>query len=136
MVGKFGRHHDTVPMSWLWARLHKRSMRLIYFDGGFQAFADHLHGTRARRSAREVRLNTPVAAIRRHDDGACWSRCAGRRGRLRPRRRDHRAPPPGPPGAGAAARRTWPALGALRHLGAVVAVLALDRPLMDEVYWL
>ena len=52
LVGKFGRHHDRIPMSWLWARLHKRSMRLMYFEGGFQAFADHLAAECLRLGAR------------------------------------------------------------------------------------
>jgi len=39
---KFGPYADQVPASWLWARLHKRTMNLGYFRGGFQTFIDSL----------------------------------------------------------------------------------------------
>jgi protoporphyrinogen oxidase len=134
LIGKFGRFHDTVPMSWLWARLHKRSMRLIYVDGGFQAFADHLAGT-LRTSHAVVRLGTPVDSIRRADGGGLAVVAAGQADRY-----DRVIVTAGPhllariaPELPAEYRRD---LLQLRYLGAVVAVLALRRQLMDKVYWL
>ncbi len=43
LVGKFGRYHQDVNMAWLWARLHKRSFRLGYFQGGFQALSEAVY---------------------------------------------------------------------------------------------
>ena len=37
LVGKFGEYYQEVNMAWFWARIHKRSPRLGYFEGGFQA---------------------------------------------------------------------------------------------------
>lgn len=42
LIGKFGPHFDEVNMAWLWARLHVRSFKLGYYEGGFQAFIDRL----------------------------------------------------------------------------------------------
>ncbi len=59
LVGKFGEYYQEVNMAWFWARIHKRSTRLGYFVGGFQAFLDALAG-RVRAQGAEVRLNAPV----------------------------------------------------------------------------
>ncbi len=134
LIGKFGKYHQGIPMSWLWARLHKRSARLIYFQGGFQAFADHLQLT-VERSGADIRLGTPVERIRRGPQGVLELIT--------------------PQGAVAADRVIWTTapqalaerapdlpdqyrarLLELRHLGALVVILALDRQLMERIYWL
>jgi protoporphyrinogen oxidase len=134
LLGKFGQYHDTVPMSWLWARLHKRSMRLIYVEGGFQAYADHLQRVVEDLGA-TVRLATPVHGIQRAaSEGLQVTTPADRSAYDRvivttaPHLLARMAPDlPGDYLAG---------LGHLRHMGAVVAVLALRRQLMPKVYWL
>ena len=62
LVGKFGEYYQEVNMAWFWARLHKRTPRLGYFAGGFQAFADAL-SERVRVQGADVRLNTAVRSI-------------------------------------------------------------------------
>ncbi|GAG07188.1 unnamed protein product, partial [marine sediment metagenome] len=43
LVSKFGEeHYRDVNMAWLWARAYKRTARLGYFAGGFQALVDLL----------------------------------------------------------------------------------------------
>ncbi|NJN55577.1 MAG: FAD-dependent oxidoreductase [Anaerolineae bacterium] len=42
LIGKFGPYYQEVNMAWMWARVHVRSPRLGYFEGGFQAFVDRL----------------------------------------------------------------------------------------------
>jgi protoporphyrinogen oxidase len=133
LAGKFGDHAETVPMSWLWARLHKRSQRLIYFDGGFQAFADHLAAQVAGLGA-TVRLGTPAQAIRPVDGGlavalpegeAVFERVIVTTG---PHLLARLAPDLAPD--------YLAALRALPYFGAIVAILALERQLMPKVYWL
>ena len=63
LVGKFGEYYQTVNMAWFWARIYKRSPRLGYFVGGFQAFFDALAG-RVRAQGAQIRLNTSVASIK------------------------------------------------------------------------
>lgn len=62
LVGKFGEYYREVNMAWFWARIHKRSPRLGYFVGGFQALLDAL-AERVRSQGVEVRLNAPVERI-------------------------------------------------------------------------
>jgi len=40
LVAKFGDYLTQVNMAWFWARVYKRTKKLGYFEGGFQAFAD------------------------------------------------------------------------------------------------
>ena len=40
LQGKFGDHYQQVNLAWFWARIYKRTPKLGYYDGGFQAFVD------------------------------------------------------------------------------------------------
>lgn len=135
LLGKFGpEHHDQVPMSWLWARLHARSFKLIYVDGGFQAFADALQRAAEARGA-VVRLGTPVRSIRPTGAGLAVAAGAGEGtfDRVVVTAAPHvltRLAPDLPSGYAAE-------LAQLTHLGAAVFVLALKQRLMtDGTYWL
>jgi len=39
---KFGKYADSIPASWFWARIKKRTPSLGYPEGGFQEFADSI----------------------------------------------------------------------------------------------
>lgn len=39
-TGKFGNYKENISLVWFWARIKKRSSRLFYPAGGFQAFAE------------------------------------------------------------------------------------------------
>ncbi len=133
LVGKFGEENlDVVNMAWLWARLHSRTTRLGTFTGGFQAFLDELAGV-VRGLGGEVRLDTPVSAIRPVPDGRLVVEA---RGAAEPFDAVIATAPP------AAMARLAPdlpdaytaQLRRLKSMGAVVMVLALDRPL-TRYYW-
>ncbi len=62
LIGKFGPHYLEANMAWMWARLHVRSPKLGYFEGGFQAFIDTLLNA-VRERGGEVHFNHPVQAI-------------------------------------------------------------------------
>ncbi len=68
LIGKFGPYYRDVNMAWMWARLHVRSPRLGYFEGGFQAFIDRLTEVVGELGG-EVRLNCPAEQIRPAEDG-------------------------------------------------------------------
>ena len=42
LQGKFALYYDKVVMTWFWARVKKRTPRLIYPEGGFQVLIDAL----------------------------------------------------------------------------------------------
>jgi protoporphyrinogen oxidase len=72
LVGKFGeRYAEQVNMAWMWARMHARTTRLGTFEGGFQAFADQFAEI-LRGMGADIRLNTPVQAIRPMTEGGVW----------------------------------------------------------------
>lgn len=62
LVGKFGDYYQDVNMAWLWARLYKRSFKLGYFEGGFQAFIDALTG-KVRELGVTIYLNTRITHL-------------------------------------------------------------------------
>jgi protoporphyrinogen oxidase len=62
LIAKFGDYYQNVPMSWLWARLYSRSLKLGTFEGGFQAFWEALAEAITKHGAK-IRLNTPIQKI-------------------------------------------------------------------------
>jgi protoporphyrinogen oxidase len=134
LLGKFGDHYRDIPMSFLWARLHKRSARLIYFEGGFQAWADHLAAA-VEQAGAEVRLGTPVTRIERAPSNGLVIHTDGEALEF-----DQVIATVGPH---VFARMTpdlpeeyLSGIRQLKYLGAIVAIMALDRKLMPKVYWL
>jgi len=139
LIGKFGpERYRQIPMSWLWARLHARTFRLAYFAGGFQALADALVAAGAARGV-TFRLGTPVASIRQSapaDGHPPWQLDVPEG-----RTAHDRVVFTSAPHLLARLAPELPSdylrgLSQLDHLGAIVAVLALDRPLMHQTYWL
>jgi protoporphyrinogen oxidase len=133
LEGKFGPYADEVNMAWLWARLKARSFQLGYFRGGFQAFSDALLAA-IRRQGVEVRLSSPVTAVRQHGPG--WEVIAPGM----PAEQFDQLLVTGAPGLLARLAPQLPAdylgrLSKLRSMGAVVMTLALTRPLTDGLYW-
>ncbi len=57
-------------MAWFWARLHKRTARLGYFVGGFQAFIDLL-AERVQEQGGVLHLDTRVRSLHR-GGGRIW----------------------------------------------------------------
>ncbi len=50
-------------MAWMWARVFTRTPQLAYFDGGFQAFANHF-GESLRKEGVQIQLNAAVESIK------------------------------------------------------------------------
>lgn len=133
LVGKFGDYYQEVNMAWMWARLHKRTPRLGYFVGGFQAFADALTH-QARSQGSDVRLGTPIRGIESAAGGLVVRATAGDEvfdrviatvspGLLA------RLTPGLPPDYLEGLRK-------LKSMGAVVLILALKHQLTDGHYWI
>lgn len=72
---KFGAAYERVLMSWLWARLHDRTTRLGYLDGGFdllyRALADNIQsgGGRIRYSTTATGIAASDGAVTVEIDG-------------------------------------------------------------------
>jgi protoporphyrinogen oxidase len=134
LVGKFGDYYKEVNMAWFWARAYKRSPRLGYFEGGFQAFIDLLAQKVVERGAK-LHLSTPINAITPQAGGFTIDLPPGQR---EPFERVLATVSPG------LLSKLVPALpeeylGRLKQLksmGAVVMVLALKQQLTDRHYWI
>jgi protoporphyrinogen oxidase len=142
LVGKFGEYYREVNMALFWARIHKRSYRLGYFQGGFQAFVDVLTCNVQARGA-EIRLNMATTGITPQPDGCFQVQFV-----------------PSPGGQNEAGSETFDrvlltvspqlvnrlaptlpddylaALKQLKSMGAVVMILALKHRLTDQYYWI
>src|SRR5205085_6960129 len=64
--GKFGARADEIAMSWLWSRVHERSLRLGYLRGGFQLLYDAL-GERIRSLGGTILTSTTATGIESRD---------------------------------------------------------------------
>ncbi|MCA9917287.1 MAG: NAD(P)/FAD-dependent oxidoreductase [Anaerolineales bacterium] len=136
LIGKFGDYYDKVNMAWLWARLHVRSFKLGYFEGGFQAFIEALATAVIQRGG-QIQRNSPVQNIAATDNNrivlavnnqamtfdACLVTTS-------PNLLSKMAP-------NLPTDYLGQLLG-LKSMGAVVLTLALKRPLManSQTYWL
>lgn len=133
LVGKFGEeHYRTVNMAWLWARLHSRTTRLGTFVGGFQVFLNKL-ADHVRSLGAEIRLNSAVTAIKKTADSQLSIETESSAARF------DAVLSTSSPALMARIAPDLPAeyagqLRALKSMGAVVMVIALDRPL-TRYYW-
>jgi protoporphyrinogen oxidase len=132
--GKFGARANEIAMSWLWSRVHERSLRLGYLRGGFQLLYEAF-GQRIRSLGGTVLTGTAAARITSADgqvrvatsDGQTFefsrllvtlpTRLFARLAPDLPREFVERYPGPD-------------------HYGAHVLILGLDRTLVPGVYWL
>jgi len=62
VVGKFGNYAKQINMAWMWARLKARTTRLGTFQGGFQAFAN-LFADQLKSMGVTINLSTPVTSL-------------------------------------------------------------------------
>lgn len=136
LIGKFGPHYQDVNMAWMWARLHVRTPKLGYFEGGFQAFVDGLTAVVCQKGA-TLHLNMPVQRIEREREVGLRITAHGLRERF------DACLVTTSPGLMAKLAPDLPAdylgkLLELKHMGAVVMTLALARPFMPDhlTYWL
>lgn len=136
LIGKFGPYYQEANMAWMWARLHVRSPKLGYFEGGFQAFVDRLTTAVTGRGG-VLHLETPVQAIAAVGPASFAVNTAGGTETY------DRVLVTTSPGLLARLAPDLPAdyaqgLGSLKSMGAVVMTLALRRPLLQEsgTYWL
>lgn len=134
LIGKFGPYYQQVNMAWMWARIHKRSVKLGYFKGGFQALNEALCAY-VQKLGVTVRFNTPAQQILTQPDQSLAVTADGQTTRFdrvisttSPQLLAKLAPDLPP---------TYLArLEGLQSMGAVVLVLALQHPLTGKHYWI
>jgi protoporphyrinogen oxidase len=122
-------------MAWFWARIHKRSSKLGYFQGGFQAFVDALTQAVTERGT-VIRLNTPIKLISPLPNGKLQLETQTGTTDIFDRVLATVSPQllsqmvPGLPETYLAALKN------LKSMGAVVIILALKHHLTEQHYWI
>lgn len=74
LTGKFGHRAPDISMAWLWARVHFRTFKLGYLDGGFdQVYTALLHSVQRRGG--KIETGKRLAALSQPDPtGQVWLR--------------------------------------------------------------
>ena len=138
LIGKFAEQYDQVPMSFMWARIVKRTLKLGTFTGGFQAFLDELAQQLRERGA-DIWLASPVERIEAADAPGSPTRLRVA-GSWRAYDRVLSTTSPSLLLRLAPELRATPygkQVAALKSIGGLCLVLALKRPLLpDDTYWL
>ena len=135
LIGKFAEQYDQVPMSFMWARIVKRTLKLGTYVGGFQAFLDELAG-QLRAKGVTIHLNARIERIQSQDgkpalsiggDLHTFDRVLSTTSpRLLLQMAD-----------GLAGTGYGEQVAALSSIGGLCVVFALKKPLMpDDTYWL
>ncbi len=132
--GKFGAYADKIAMPWMWGRIHCRTNSLGYLKGGFQALYEALVAAIEAHGG-EVRLNTEVQSVK--PAGGDTLRVISGFGKEQynrvvstlASRVTFKVTPDLP--ADFRKQYEWGAA-----YGAHCLILALDRPLLKDVYWL
>ena len=142
LIGKFGEHYQDVNMAWLWARLHKRSFKLGYFEGGFQGFIDAL-SNQVDALGVKIHLNTFIDQLNQRPDGKfeiSASTATSPNGSDPSETFDRILATTSPYFLGELApnlpSRYLENLKQLKSMGAVVMVLALKERLTEDNYWI
>ena len=135
LIGKFAEQYDTVPMSFMWARIVKRTLKLGTYIGGFQAFLDELARQLAAKGV-AIRLGSRAERICLRDGKPAL----GVQGEIHAFDRILSTTSPRlmlQLTDGLAATAYGEQLAKLKSIGGLCVVLALKKPLMpDDTYWL
>lgn len=133
LANKMTRYYKETPMAWFWARIHKRSQRLGYYEGSYQTLTDALVAAVQARGV-EIHYHSPVTRV--DADGATWRvQVNGAEpsfdallSTVSPQAMLQLAP--------ALPQDYQAQVRALRSLGALTLVLAVDRQVTDGYYWI
>ena len=127
---KYGKYAGNILASFLWARIHKRTKKLGYVEGGFQSLIDYI-GSALKQRGVILELGTAVEGIRRQGNhfiisGEKFDRVISTL--------------PSPILATTAAKvlpqNYLNRFSKLKYLHALVLILETDKPLLDDTYWL
>lgn len=67
MQKKFGKYAGNILSAFIWARINKRTKKLGYVQGGFQAFVDYVKNECEKRGVK-IRVGSPVSKVEQRGD--------------------------------------------------------------------
>ena len=68
LKGKFAGYYSEISMTWLWARIKKRTPKLVYPMGGFQTIINRLVGL-LKVGGAKLKLESPIESLRLDKNG-------------------------------------------------------------------
>lgn len=68
LIGKWGKYYNKINMAWFWSRIHVRTQKLMYPDGGFQTFSDQIKSKLEEKGVKFY-FNQQINKIQITDDG-------------------------------------------------------------------
>lgn len=136
MIGKFGEYTDTIAASWLWARIKKRTPKLVYIEGGFQTLIDTLERTVNKHNG-IIHKNTGVTSIVSGKDKRSFVISYGAKKHIVVDKVISTVPTP-------LAQKLIPELPSayfaealtIPHLFAQVLIIESEQPLFNDLYWI
>ncbi len=136
MIGKFGNLSDTIAASWLWARIHKRSPSLVYFEGGFQTLVSTLESA-IKKNGGNIITGVSIDSIEKVSSIGHRVSCRDTQYIIRNTVYDKvlfTTPSP-------IANRICPDIAtkdalSIPHLHAQVLILETKKPVLNSIYWL
>lgn len=135
MKGKFDDTYQEVNLAWFWARIYKRTTKLAYFAGGFQAFANEV-AAHIKKQGGSLLLDADIEKITQSD--AQWEIVIKDHAPIVADRIIVTTPFP-------VFAKLFPQLpteyvhtySRLKGIGAQALILVLDKPFFeDHTYWL
>lgn len=116
---KFSPYADDITASWLWARIHKRTLKLGYFRGGFSHFVEVL-ALAIKKQGGIIKTNTTISHIDKKKFDAVLLTV---------------------PSQVAIKLIKFPndytkQLLSIPHLWAQTLILETDKPILEKTYWL
>jgi len=67
LIGKFGKHAESVNAAWFWGRIHPRTKSLAYIKGGFEEFVSNVTKN-LKENGQKIILNTQIKKITKKDN--------------------------------------------------------------------
>lgn len=135
LVGKFGDYWQKVNLAWFQSRISERTKKLMYIEGGFQTLTDAMINY-IRENRGEIRFNAPVEKMKPLPDQK-WLLMFSGRSEVFDKVIFTASP--------SLLARLAPSLPVdyknllekrLVTMAAQSLIIALDKPLMENVYWL
>ena len=135
---KFGKYSEKILMSFLWARIHKRTKQLGYIQGGFQTFIEHLDKTLIKRDV-TIKKETRILSIQ--TKGEKYEVISEYDGKQTREVFDVIVSTLPSPIFSKVAKDVFDKeyldrFGLLRYLRALVLLLETSEPILEDIYWL
>lgn len=134
LQGKFGNNTDEVNGAWLWARIKKRSLKLGYFENGYQGFARQIEKKLLDKKV-NINYQTEIKKIEKKQNGKWLIETSSGKFDFDivistlPSRLFVKIFPD-------ISKNLKDKIDQLKHLSALNLVLELKKPFLKNIYWL